>query len=658
MSLITLTDASFDYGREPVLAGVDLALHAGERYALVGPNGAGKTTLLDVITGDLALHGGHRQVAGGVAMRYLRQASEIGGPEHQDRPVGDVVREVAFPHELALQAELEEITAALAAAPAAAAEAAAALVARQGRVQAEFERLGGYDLDVRLATALAGVGLARHLWDHPVRSLSGGERRRAALAATLLARADLLLLDEPTNHLDLQSCEWLENHLVSWPGAAVIISHDRWFLDNVARRTLHLDRGRLAEYGGNYTFFVGAHAERRRQEQAAWQRQQDHIRQTESFIRKNLEGQKTKQAQARRKALEKLDRVARPPAELDHFRFDLKPLRESGGTVLQAEALARRLGDRTLFAGLDLLVVRGERIGVIGPNGCGKTTLLRLLAGVDAPDHGRVVRGHNVDLGVYDQNLTTVSDHNTVLGEIQGVNPTATLGELRSFLAAFGFGEDMIDRPVGSLSGGERGRLALLRLIEEGHNTLLLDEPTNHLDIRSRESLEQALAGFPGTLIMVSHDRRFLDRLVDRLVVFPEASDGGAGLRVFLGNYGDWQRRRQQEREQARADTAAAGPASRPGPTAAAAERATPGRHALSKNEQARRHAWIAEVEDAIAALEMEKEAALTEMSAPACPNERRLALADRCAAIDEELAAAFARWEQWHAELEGTDDS
>ena len=215
----------------------------------------------------------------------------------------------------------------------------------------------------------------------------------------------------------------------------------------------------------------------------------------------------------------------------------------------------------------------------------------------------------------------------------------------------------MIDRPVGDLSGGERGRLALLRLIEEGHNTLLLDEPTNHLDIRSRESLEQALADFPGTLIMVSHDRRFLDRLVDRLVVFPEASDAAAGLRVFLGNYGDWQRRRQQEREQARTDTAAAAPISRPGPTTAAPARETPARPTLSKNEQTRRRTWIAEVEEAIAALEDEKDAALAEMSSPACSGERRLTLADRCAAIDQELAAALARWEQWHAELEGTDD-
>jgi ATP-binding cassette subfamily F protein 3 len=647
VALLTLTDAAFDYGREKILAGVGLSVHAGTRYALVGPNGAGKTTLLGVLAGELTLHGGQRTLAGGVSWRYLRQESVLALAEDEACPVRVAVREKAYAHELALQGELEAIGRQLAAATDAVAQ--AALVRRQGKLQTEFERLDGYTLEPRLEAALRGVGLPPAVWDHSLSSLSGGERRRAALAATLLGHADLLLLDEPTNHLDLASCEWLEAHLIERPGAAVIISHDRWFLDRVAERTLHLERGRLVDYGGNYTFYLRAAGERRKQDTAAWQRQRDHIRQTEAFIRKNIEGQKTKQAQARRKQLEKLERVDRPAAVEQLYRFDLKPVRESGGTVLQAEGLAKGYGDRPLFAGVDLHVVRGERVGVLGPNGCGKTTLLRILAGQEQPDRGRVVRGHNVDLGVYDQNLELVSDHHTVLGEMQAVDPTALIGDLRSYLAAFGFGEDMIDRPVASLSGGERGRLALLRLIKEGHNTLLLDEPTNHLDIRARESLEQALASYPGTLVMVSHDRRFLDRLVERLILFPEPGDATPGVRVFLGHYADLVRQRDEQRR---------APASEPRPAPASAPDAPAvpdgGGGALSKNEQARRRAWIAEVEETIDALEAEKERAIQAMSAPDCANEHRQELADRCAAIDRELADALERWEAWNAELEG----
>jgi ATP-binding cassette, subfamily F, member 3 len=659
MSLLSLQDASFDYGREPILAGVDLALHAGTRYALVGPNGAGKTTLLGVLAGEIGLQGGQRQLTGGVEMRYLRQESEIGVADALDRPLLEVVRETAFTSELALEAELAEVNARLALD-----HDQPDLVARQGRLQSEFERLDGYNLDARLSAALSGVGLPTRVREQPVGSLSGGERRRAALAAVLLGQASLLLLDEPTNHLDLASCEWLESFLSGWPGTAVIISHDRWFLDRVAGRTLQLDRGRLTEYAGNYSAYEQASRERRKQELAAWQRQQDHIRQTEAFIRKNIEGQKTRQAQARRKQLEKLERVERPLAELAGFRFDLRPARASGGTALEAEGLAKRFGDHALLEGLDLHVARGDRIGIIGPNGCGKTTLLRILAGVETPDRGRVVRGHNVDLGVYDQNLALVSDHNTVLGEMQSVDPAATLGDLRSFLGAFAFGEDLIDRPVADLSGGERGRLALLRLIKEGHNTLLLDEPTNHLDVRSRESLEQALLAFDGTLIMVSHDRRFLDRLVERLVVFPGTDRTATSVQVFLGTYGDWVRRRSEgtgpgsaassrgEDGPARAGTAATTSAAIAPPTAT--RRAA--RPALSKNEQSRRHAWIAEAEETITALEAERDAAVAEMSSADCSHARRQELAARCTAIEDELAATMERWEGWLAELEEAD--
>jgi len=649
VSLLSLTNAEFDYGREKILAGVNLALHRDTRYALVGPNGAGKTTLLGVLHGELTLHGGQRAIAGGVTCRYLRQESVLGETDASVCAVRSAVRAVAFARELALQEELAEVARQLAqTAPAE----QAALVARQGRLQTEFEHLDGYAIDVRLDAALRGVGLPEAVWENPLVRLSGGERRRAALAAALLGPCDLLLLDEPTNHLDRASREWLEGYLAERRGAAVIISHDRWFLDRVAQRTLHLDRGRLTDYGGNYSFYHKAAADRLRQEQAAWRRQQDHIRQTEAFIRKNLEGQKTKQAQARRKQLGKLDRLDRPPAERDSYRFRLRPQRESGGTVLHAERVAKSFGERSLFRDLDLLVVRGDRVGILGPNGCGKTTLLRILAGLEAPDAGRVVRGHNVDLGLYDQNLRTVSDHRTVLGEMQDVDPGALAGDLRTFLGAFGFGEDMIDRPVGSLSGGERGRLALLRLIKEGHNTLLLDEPTNHLDIRSRESLEEALHDYAGTLVMISHDRRFLDQLVQRLVVFP--SGPGEQVRIFLGTYGDLARTQAEERRAA----AEAAAIERPRP-APAAPQPPPGgavRPALSKNERARRRAWIEEVEATIAALETEREAALTAMSTPECPIARRVELADRSVAIEAELAAALADWERWHTELAGEE--
>ncbi len=654
MSLLTLTAAAFDFGREAILAGVDLSLHAATRYALVGPNGAGKTTLLEILAGERALQRGQRGLAGGVVIGYLRQTSYISAQRDDRATVREAVRQTAFAHELALQADLARVGRELA--EAAGATAQSALIARQGRLQSEFERLDGYTIETRLEAALHGVGVPAVAWDGPVANLSGGERRRAALAAALLKRCDLLLLDEPTNHLDLGSCEWLEAHLLSRRQTAVVVSHDRWFLDRLAQRTLHLERGRLTDDSGNYSVFLQVSAERRRQELAAWQRQDDQIRQTEAFIRKNIAGQKTRQAQSRRKQLARVTRQERPPSAQPELRLDLRPLRPSGGTVLQAEGLAMGYGGRMLFANLDLLVVRGERIGILGPNGCGKTTLLRLLAGLETPAAGRVVRGHNVDLGYYDQHLQTVSDHLTVLGEMQAVDPAAPLVDLRSFLGAFGFGEDMVDRSVASLSGGERGRLALLRLIKQGFNTLLLDEPTNHLDIRSRESLEAALADFSGTLVMVSHDRRFLDRLVDRLVIFPDDLAAGAAPRVFLGNYGDYERGRQRGTgpvgEAPAADAAAATRERAPRATAAGAE--VRGGERLSKNEQARRRAWIAEVEGRIAALEEQEAAALREMSSPACDSERRRILARRSAEIAAELAAALAKWEQWSAELEG----
>ncbi len=649
MSLVSLQDAHFDYGRERILRGATVALNAGVKNALVGANGAGKTTLLGILAGEIDLQGGTRQVAGRTRIRTLRQETTLeAGNGSGARLLLDAVAGLAFARERAIERELADLARRIAAT--ASADEQTALAREQGRLQDEFERRDGYAMQARLEATLRGVGLLPRSWETPVDRLSGGERRRAALAAVLLADADLLLLDEPTNHLDLESCEWLENFLLQGDTAAVIVSHDRQFLDRVTTRTLHLDRGRVVSYSGNYSFFDEQSRLRYEQDLAAWERQQARFRQTEEYIRRNIEGQKTRQAQSRRKQMDKEEKLERPGAEPGLYRFHLQPVRPSGGTVLEAHGLGKGYGGRALLDGFDLHLSRGERLGIVGPNGCGKSTLLKMFAGKVVPDAGRVVVGHNVDLGYYDQELSSVADHNTVIQEMAAVDPLAALGELRSFLAAFGFGEDLFDRPVGNLSGGERGRLALLRLIKEGHNTLLLDEPTNHLDIRSRESLEAALAEYTGTMVVVSHDRRFLDKLVEKLVVFPAADEEGEP-RLVLGNWAAWVRRRAERK----ADEAAATP-----PPGAATERAagagqvreTPG-GALSKNEQARRRQWIAEVEARILALETEKDEAMATMGSGEAPPGQLAGLGRRCQAIEAELAECLARWEQWNLEIE-----
>ena len=645
MALLSLQDAYFDFGREKILRGVNIALQAGVKYALVGANGAGKTTLLAAMTGELQLHGGTRQVMGSATIRMLRQETTI-DPEVSDTGLLiDTVAGSAFDSERELERRLTALSAELAGASP---EKQIALVEQQGKLQNEFERLDGYTMQARLETALQGVGLMPETWQRPVNTLSGGERRRAALASVLLRRADLLLLDEPTNHLDLESCEWLEGFLEAYAGAVVLVSHDRQFLDRVAKKTLHLDRGRLISYSGNYSFFDEQSQLRYQQDLNAWQRQQTRIRQMEDYIRRNIEGQKTKQAQSRRKQLEKEDKLEKPTTEPGLFRFHLNPVRPSGGTVLETEGLSKGWDERILMKDLNLHVSRGDRIGIIGPNGCGKSTLLKILAGRIVPDSGRVVIGHNVDLGFYDQELSGVSDHNTVLTEMMSVDPVPTLGEHRSFLGAFGFGEDLHDRQVSRLSGGERGRLSLLRLIKEGHNTLLLDEPTNHLDIRSRESLEAALAEYTGTMVVVSHDRRFLDKIVQKLIVF--TGDGAA--RVFIGNYTDFVWKRKQEQQSAGTGAKEKTGTGTNTPKKAAVT-APEGPKLLSKNEINRRRRRIDEVEAKILELESAKETALEEMGSPDLDNDRRRQLAHVCSGIDTELETSFADWEKWSLEIE-----
>jgi ATP-binding cassette subfamily F protein 3 len=636
LALITLTDASFDYTREPILAGAELRLHPGERVALVGPNGAGKSTLLAILAGDLDLLEGRREARNNLRLRWLRQETTFDPAEWAGRTVRGMVAEAAFPEVLELEAELERVGAEIGGA---AGEAAEELGREHGRLQSEFERRDGYTWRSRLEAALSGLGVPTKLWDREPGVMSGGERRRAALAAALLANADLLMLDEPTNHLDLQAREWLESHLARYGGALVVVSHDRYFLDRSCDRTVELRNARLTTWRGNYSSWVKEAAERRVRDMAAWKRQQESIARTEAFIRKNIEGQKTNAAKSRRKQLAHVERLERPDAEAREWRIELAQSRPSGANVLEVEGLTKGFDGGPLFADVATLVARGERMGIVGPNGCGKSTLLKTLAGEILPDRGRVSWGHNVDLGVYDQQLRRVSDDNTVIEELSDAWPGATLGELRSFAGAFGFGADMIDRPVGALSGGERARIALMRLMREGHNTLLLDEPTNHLDAATCEALEDALRDYDGTLVVVSHDRRFLERVATRLMVFEDDD-----VVQYMGTWSEYAVKARERREalsRARRDAAPA-PAVKP---AAKPE-------GLSKNERRRRVEWIAEVEVKIEALEEEKDAVLASMADPGLSPEARVEAGRRIAAVEAELAEHLAQWEAWSDEI------
>ncbi len=481
--------------------------------------------------------------------------------------------------------------------------------------------------------------------------LSGGEQRVAALASVLLQGADLLLLDEPTNHLDLAAIEWLEEHLANQHSALLVVSHDRSFLNRLCTITFHLRDAQLTRYSGGYAFFEQERAERDRLALLAYERQQEEIARSEEYIRRNIVGQKTKQAQSRRKRLEKMDRLERPSEERT-LRLRLSPARRGGNTVLVAEGLAKAFGEKRLFAGLDLQISRGEKIGLVGANGAGKTTLVRILMGKLPPDAGAVRLGKDIDLGFFDQHLDLVSDAHTVEAEFRTLDPTMSEGECRSQLARFGFFADDLDKTVAMLSGGERNRLSLLKLVYQRHNFLILDEPTNHLDIPATESLEVALRAYSGTLLVISHDRTFLEGLVERVI---EVKDGAA-----TDFPGPWKEFLARGREAASPPVAAgpvrAQPAGNGGrgasspPEAAAVKGPAP----WSKNRLAQRRRELSALEASIAQATAEKSEVETALAGSHALDREEIM---RLTARHQELVAALERreerWARWSVELE-----
>ncbi len=515
----------------------------------------------------------------------------------------------------------------------------------------EFRRRGGYDAHARAEAALEGLGFPRDTWEKQVRALSGGELGRLRLAQTLLAEPDVLLLDEPTNHLDLRSTEWLEGFLRAYAGTVMVVSHDRVFLERLADHVLHLEEGTAFAYTGGYESFLTQREERRAVQLRQWEKQQAHIARTEDFIRRNLAGQKTKQAKSRRTLLSRMERVDRPDDEGRAMALRFGEGGRSGGTVLKLDGVTASYGERRLFAPFSAEVSRDERVAVVGANGSGKSTLMRALAGETRPTGGSVLPGAGVRAAYYRQDFTHLRPERRVWEEVLEASPSLPMGELRDHLARFLFRKDEIEARVGDLSGGEQARVALAKITLQRVNLLLMDEPTNHLDIESREVLEDALESFEGTVVLISHDRALLSNVATRIW-----SVENGRIADFAGGFDEWQERQRElsagvsaMRLRSAAPPAAAKPA--------ASSSAPAG--GISKNEMQRRRQRMEQVEARIHAVEeriAEVEAVLADpaLYAAGADPKRAQGLAAERETAQAELAALYEEWERVGEDLAG----
>ena len=510
----------------PVLQDVSWQIEAGRKIGLVGANGSGKSTLLNLLSGVMSADRGAIETARQVRLGYLTQEMAAEG----DRTLYDEVRE-AFRPLLDVQAEMTRLETRMAQQQASDAD-----MQRYGALMEEFSARQGYAIHARVEATLSGLGFRPEALQTPVRHLSGGQKNIAALARVLLQEPDLLLLDEPSNHLDVQATEWLEGVLRDYAGAVVVVSHDRYFLDRAVDEIVELEQQTLQRYPGNYSAYVTAKALRREQQRKAYEQQQAEIERHEEFIRRNMAGQNTRQAQSRQKMLARIERLDRPGGDGRRMNVQFTANRRENHEVLVCRNLQKRYGDRQVLRRLSFTVLRGEKVGLTGPNGAGKSTLLRLLMGQEAPDAGTLHAGSNIAVAYYDQELGSLQARNTVLDEVWQMAPDWTQGEMRSHLGRFLFSGDDVLQTIGSLSGGQKSRVALAKLMLTKANLLVLDEPTNHLDIPACEMLEQALADYPGTLLIVSHDRYFLDRVIDRLLILHDGT-----CTSHAGNYSDYQ---------------------------------------------------------------------------------------------------------------------
>ena len=535
--MLSLNNAGKRFGPRILFQDANWLITAQEKTALVGANGTGKSTLMKVLAGLETLDYGTMQMTRGMSIGYLPQE----GLRLSGRSVFDECLSV-FDELHEMEIEIERLGGVLATLPHESSEYAAA-AERYSSLQGRFHALDGYALDAQVGSVLTGLGFGKEDWARRTEEFSGGWQMRIALAKLLLARPNLLLLDEPTNHLDLETRNWLENYLRSYPFGYILISHDRYFLDVTVERTVEIWNKRLQIYAGNYTKYLKQKEDRKAQLIAAYKNQREQIEHLEAFItRFRAQATKAKQVQSRIKELEKIERIEIPEEEpVIHFSFPQPP--PSGRTVVTVQNLTKSYGEKRVLDGVNFTIERGDRVALVGHNGAGKSTLIRLLTGVEAPTSGTVQLGHNAIPEYFAQDQYKVLDPSArMLDDISKAAIKVPELALRSLLGCFLFSGDDVFKPLGVLSGGERNRFALARILVSPSNFLLLDEPTNHLDMRAKDVLLEAIESFSGTVIFVSHDRYFLDRLATKVL---EVKDGG--VVVYPGTFAEFVRDQEEQ---------------------------------------------------------------------------------------------------------------
>ncbi|WP_434422872.1 ABC-F family ATP-binding cassette domain-containing protein [Nannocystis pusilla] len=527
--MIHIDAISKQHGSQLLFVEASATVFRGEKVGLVGPNGAGKTTIFRMIMQTESPDEGQVRVEKNISLGYFSQdVGEMAGrsvvAETMDGagPVAAVAAELAaLEQALADPARMDELD---------------VLVTRFGEVQARFEELGGYGLDARAREILAGLGFDQDMMDGDVGKLSGGWKMRVALARILLMRPDVLLLDEPTNHLDLESILWLEGYLKDFQGALVMTSHDREFLNRIVTKILEIDGGELTTYGGNFDFYEQQRALGEAQQQAQYERQQAMLAKEIRFIERfKAQAGRAAQVQSRVKKLDKIEKLE-PPRRRKVLSFDFRVAPRSGNDVVKISGVHKAYGKKVIYSGFDLMIRRKERWCIMGENGAGKSTLLKLIAGQTQPDRGEVTIGAAVKLGYFAQHaMDLLEGTGTVIDSLMAAFPLASIGQLKALAGAFGFSGEDADKPVRILSGGEKARVVLARMLYDPPNLLVLDEPTNHLDMATKDMLVGALSNFEGTIVFVSHDRRFLAALSNRVLEL-----GAGEPRVYGGGYSEY----------------------------------------------------------------------------------------------------------------------